>query len=186
MTSPRKDFPKDVKHGAPAPGESRFPDRRRASPGSGADTLGPPTNQKVFTPHHDSCVHIWLCGVLAVDDATWSRGRGWACQRARPPPLDSRNANAIQYWRVQGSPGERVVSRPHRRSRRVLRRGPGGDSRAPLLGCSRPGRHDAGLRSHLCGRYLLVVVIPEGREAFVVTARDMTEAEKNTFRRKAQ
>jgi hypothetical protein len=31
-----------------------------------------------------------------------------------------------------------------------------------------------------------VVVIGEGQEAFVVTARDMTEAEKNTFRRKAR
>jgi hypothetical protein len=36
------------------------------------------------------------------------------------------------------------------------------------------------------GRYLLVVVIAEGEEAFVVTARDMTEAEKKTFRRKAR
>jgi uncharacterized protein len=36
------------------------------------------------------------------------------------------------------------------------------------------------------GRYLLVVVIGEGQEAFVVTARDMTEAEKKTFRRKAR
>jgi uncharacterized DUF497 family protein len=36
------------------------------------------------------------------------------------------------------------------------------------------------------GRYLLVVVIPEGQEVFVVTARDMTEAEKKTFRRKAR
>jgi uncharacterized DUF497 family protein len=36
------------------------------------------------------------------------------------------------------------------------------------------------------GRYLLVVVLPEGEEAFIVTARDMTEAEKKTFRRKAR
>jgi uncharacterized protein len=36
------------------------------------------------------------------------------------------------------------------------------------------------------GRYLLVVVIAEGEEAFVVTARDMTDAEKKTFRRKAR
>ena len=36
------------------------------------------------------------------------------------------------------------------------------------------------------GRYLLVVVIAEGQEAFVVTARDMTDAEKKTFRRKAR
>ena len=36
------------------------------------------------------------------------------------------------------------------------------------------------------GRFLLVVVIAEGEEAFVVTARDMTSAEKKTFRRKAR
>jgi len=36
------------------------------------------------------------------------------------------------------------------------------------------------------GRYLLVVAIAEGEEAFIVTARDMTEAEKKTFHRKAQ
>ena len=36
------------------------------------------------------------------------------------------------------------------------------------------------------GRYLMVVVIPEGQEAFVLTAREMTEAEKKTFRRKAR
>ena len=36
------------------------------------------------------------------------------------------------------------------------------------------------------GRYLLVVAIAEGEQAFIVTARDMTEAEKKTFRRKAQ
>jgi len=41
------------------------------------------------------------------------------------------------------------------------------------------GRTDA-------GRYLLVVTIAEDHEAFVVTARDMTEAEKKTFRRKAR
>jgi hypothetical protein len=35
------------------------------------------------------------------------------------------------------------------------------------------------------GRYLLVVTIAEGEEAFVVTAREMTTAEKKTFRRKA-
>jgi hypothetical protein len=35
------------------------------------------------------------------------------------------------------------------------------------------------------GRYLLVVAIAEGEEAFIVTARDMTEAEKKTFHRKA-
>jgi hypothetical protein len=36
------------------------------------------------------------------------------------------------------------------------------------------------------GRYLLVVTIDEGEEAFIVTARDMTDAEKKTFRRKAR
>jgi len=36
------------------------------------------------------------------------------------------------------------------------------------------------------GRYLLAVVIPEAEEAFVVTARDMTDNEKKTFRRKAR
>lgn len=36
------------------------------------------------------------------------------------------------------------------------------------------------------GRYLLVVVIADGEEAFVVTARDMTDAEKKTFQRKAR
>ncbi len=33
------------------------------------------------------------------------------------------------------------------------------------------------------GRYLLVVAIAEGEEAFIVTARDMTEAEKKAFPR---
>jgi hypothetical protein len=41
------------------------------------------------------------------------------------------------------------------------------------------GRTDA-------GRYLFVVAIAEGEEAFIVTARDMTSAEKKTFRRKAR
>jgi len=36
------------------------------------------------------------------------------------------------------------------------------------------------------GRYLLVVAIAEGEEAFIVTARDMTSSEKKTFRRKAR
>ncbi len=36
------------------------------------------------------------------------------------------------------------------------------------------------------GRYLLVVAIAEDDEAFIVPARDMTEAEKKTFRRKAR
>ena len=41
------------------------------------------------------------------------------------------------------------------------------------------GRTDA-------GRYLLVVAIAEGDGAFIITARDMTVAEKKTFRRKAR
>ena len=36
------------------------------------------------------------------------------------------------------------------------------------------------------GRYLLVVAIDENGAAFIVTARDMTDAEKRTFRRKAR
>lgn len=36
------------------------------------------------------------------------------------------------------------------------------------------------------GRYVFVVAIAEGEEAFIVTARDMTDAEKRTFRRKAR
>jgi uncharacterized DUF497 family protein len=36
------------------------------------------------------------------------------------------------------------------------------------------------------GRHLLVVAVAEGDEAFIVTARDMTSAEKRTFRRKAR
>jgi len=36
------------------------------------------------------------------------------------------------------------------------------------------------------GRHLLVVSLAEGEEAFIVTARDMTAAEKKTFRRKAR
>lgn len=51
-----------------------------------------------------------------------------------------------------------------------------------------PGRDGSTLvygRTH-AGRYLLVVAIAAGEEAFVITARDMTEAEKKTFRRKAR
>jgi hypothetical protein len=51
-----------------------------------------------------------------------------------------------------------------------------------------PGRDSATLvygRSY-AGRYLLVVVLAEGEDAFVVTARDMTDGEKKTFRRKAR
>jgi uncharacterized protein len=36
------------------------------------------------------------------------------------------------------------------------------------------------------GRYLFVVAIAEGEEAFIVTARDMTDTERRTFRRKAR
>jgi hypothetical protein len=51
-----------------------------------------------------------------------------------------------------------------------------------------PGRHGTTLvygRTY-AGRYLLVVVLAEGEEAFVVTVRDMTDAEKKTLRRKAR
>jgi hypothetical protein len=41
------------------------------------------------------------------------------------------------------------------------------------------GRTDA-------GRYLLMVALDEGGQAFIITARDMTDAEKKTFRRKAR
>ena len=36
------------------------------------------------------------------------------------------------------------------------------------------------------GRYLFVAAIAEGEEAFIVTARAMTDAEKRTFHRKAR
>jgi hypothetical protein len=52
-----------------------------------------------------------------------------------------------------------------------------------------PGRDDTTLiyGQTYTGRYLLVVAIPEkDGEAFIVTARDMTDAEKKTFRRKAR
>ena len=51
-----------------------------------------------------------------------------------------------------------------------------------------PGRNNTTLvygRTY-AGRYLLVVAIDEGDEAFIVTARDMTESEKRTFHRKAR
>jgi uncharacterized protein len=51
-----------------------------------------------------------------------------------------------------------------------------------------PGREETILvygRAH-AGRYLLVVAIDENGAAFIVTARDMTDAEKRTFRRKAR
>ena len=53
---------------------------------------------------------------------------------------------------------------------------------------SAPGRDGTTLfygRSY-AGRYLLVVAIMDGEEAFIVTARDMTDAEKRTFHRKAR
>lgn len=53
-----------------------------------------------------------------------------------------------------------------------------------------PGKNDSTLiygRTR-AGRYLFVVVVAvdDGGEAFVVTARDMTEREKRTFNRKAR
>ncbi|MGH3448615.1 MAG: hypothetical protein ACRDP4_13430 [Nocardioidaceae bacterium] len=52
-----------------------------------------------------------------------------------------------------------------------------------------PGRDDTTLiygRTD-AGRYLFVAAVAEqGAQAFVVTARDMTDAEKKTFRRKAR
>jgi uncharacterized protein len=51
-----------------------------------------------------------------------------------------------------------------------------------------PGRDGTALvygRTY-AGRYLFVVALPEGDEAFIITARDMTAAEKKTFRRKAR
>ena len=51
-----------------------------------------------------------------------------------------------------------------------------------------PGREETILvygRTY-AGRYLLVVAIDENGAAFIVTARDMTDAEKKTFRRKAR
>ena len=53
---------------------------------------------------------------------------------------------------------------------------------------SAPGRDGTTLvyGQTYAGRYLLVVTLTEDDEAFVVTARDMTDAEKKTFRRKAR
>lgn len=51
-----------------------------------------------------------------------------------------------------------------------------------------PGRDDTFLiygRTY-AGRHLFVVAIAETEEAFIVTARDMTAAEKKTFSRKAR
>ena len=53
---------------------------------------------------------------------------------------------------------------------------------------SAPGRDGTTLvygQTH-AGRHLLVVAVDEGGQAFVVTARDMTDAEKKTFHRKAR
>jgi hypothetical protein len=36
------------------------------------------------------------------------------------------------------------------------------------------------------GRYLLIVAADDDGEAFIVTARDMTDAEKKSFRKKAR
>ena len=51
-----------------------------------------------------------------------------------------------------------------------------------------PGKSDSVLiyGQTYAGRYLLVVALTEDDEAFIVTARDMTAVEKNTFRRKAR
>jgi uncharacterized protein len=53
---------------------------------------------------------------------------------------------------------------------------------------SAPGRDGAILAygQTYAGRYLLVVAVDEDGEAFIVTARDMTDAEKKTFRKKAR
>lgn len=58
---------------------------------------------------------------------------------------------------------------------------------ASLLGCAGSRWPCPGLRTRTyAGRYLLVVAVAEGEEAFIVTARDMTAAEKKTFHRKAR
>lgn len=53
------------------------------------------------------------------------------------------------------------------------------------LGGHRTGRDPTGLRQTSMGRYLLVVVTEgsDGRD-FIITARDMTDNEKRTFRAK--
>jgi uncharacterized DUF497 family protein len=63
--------------------------------------------------------------------------------------------------------GEAILERPYWAV-------PGGDGTTLCYG-----------RTH-AGRYLLVVALAKGDEAFIITARDMTAAEKKTFRRKAQ
>jgi len=59
-----------------------------------------------------------------------------------------------------------------------------GCDRRACAGEKLPGPHQ--LDRTYAGCYLLVVTIAEGKEAFVVSARDMTDAEKKTFRRKAR
>jgi hypothetical protein len=79
-----------------------------------------------------------------------------------------------------------VVGGPRRSARRHAGRSARSFARAPLL--DRSGRDGTTLlfgRTY-AGRYLLVVLLADGGDAFVVTARDMTESEKKTFRRKAR
>ncbi len=97
-----------------------------------------------------------------------------------------RNANALQCWCVQGRPGQRLVRRPCRVHGVTL-----DEVREAILEhpyWAVPGRDGTILMygRTFAGRYLLVVTIAEGEAAFVVTARDMTTAEKKTFRRKAR
>jgi uncharacterized protein len=51
-----------------------------------------------------------------------------------------------------------------------------------------PGRNNTQLifGKTYSGRHLLVVAVIDDGEAFIVTARPMTQAERKTFRRKAQ
>ena len=93
--------------------------------------------------------------------------------------------NDSVFKAVQDS--EWSTSQPHRCARRHLRLRSGKrSSNAPT------GQPLAGRRTILvygrtyAGRYLLVVAIDENGAAFIVTARDMTDAEKKTFRRKAR
>jgi hypothetical protein len=87
---------------------------------------------------------------------------------------------------VQGCPGQRLVRPPHRGPWRHPGRGPGAILERPYW--SVPGRDGTTLvyGQTYAGRYLLVVAVDEDGQAFVVTARDMTDAEKKTFRRKAR
>ena len=79
-----------------------------------------------------------------------------------------------------------MVRQPHRCARRHLRRGAEAILERPYWAAT--GREGTILvygRTY-AGRYLLVVAIDENGAAFIVTARDMTDAEKRTFRRKAR